>query len=854
MSEFPEGADDAAAPDAGASCSCSWARTPRSPARPGAAEEVPSSSCRTCASRRRSRRECRACYATTMIARRIRHRARRREPRRAADQGRGQPAASGEPRGARDVRAGQRPVDVRPGARPRDHARGRPLDVARAPRRGRRAASAGQARFTCSSSPRAALTWGRSSSACVARAWSCTTTRRSREPRPAPGPSSRSGGSWRRAGTSRAQTSCSHSTATSSPPRGRPWRGRAAWADRRRMSASQRRDEPALCRRAAPDGDRNERGRAAAACRRAKCETSRRRVARGAGRTGRTDGARRPPSAPPRRARRDRTMPGRRRSQRDLHEHAGASLVLAGDGQPPEVHALAHAANELLGNAGRTVTYAPSPVIEAGQVSHGLPGAAAGDRRRRGGGARDRRGQPRVHGLRRPGDRAPHRVRCPRTAYVGLYDNETARLCRWFVPEAHFLEAWSDARAFDGTASIAQPLMRPLAEGKTVGAGARGARRARPARRRGSWSKSTGDRWPAATRARSGSRPSCAASSRAAREAATPDDDRLERAIGRALATPPPPRAPLEIVFFADAKVHDGRFGNSAWLQELGDPVTKLAWDNAALVSPATAARLEISSEDVVEIEVRGRTVRAPVLVHAGHGRRRGRARRSATGRRSPIGSRPASAPTRTRSATRALRGSTTRSAHEDRRVVAARAARRSTGRWRGDRSSCPGRSAEYRADPGVRGAAQRDAALPLRHRARRAPPVGHDDRPQRVHGLQRVRHRVHGREQHPRRRKGRRASEPGDAVDPHRSLSLDRRVRARRAGAADAVPALREGALRVRLPGQRDGPQPRWLERDGLQPVRRHAVLQQQLPVQGPALQLLQLHRRPARRAVAWR
>jgi molybdopterin-containing oxidoreductase family iron-sulfur binding subunit len=89
-------------------------------------------------------------------------------------------------------------------------------------------------------------------------------------------------------------------------------------------------------------------------------------------------------------------------------------------------------------------------------------------------------------------------------------------------------------------------------------------------------------------------------------------------AIGRALATPPPPHAPLEIVFFADAKVHDGRFGNSAWLQELGDPVTKIAWDNAALVSPSTAARLEISSEDVVAIEVRRRTVRAPVLVMPG--------------------------------------------------------------------------------------------------------------------------------------------------------------------------------------------------------------------------------------------
>ncbi len=71
-------------------------------------------------------------------------------------------------------------------------------------------------------------------------------------------------------------------------------------------------------------------------------------------------------------------------------------------------------------------------------------------------------------------------------------------------------------------------------------------------------------------------------------------------------------------MFFADAKVYDGRFGNNAWLQELGDPVTKLAWDNAAIVSPSTAARAGIANEDVVELEVRGRTLRAPALVLPG--------------------------------------------------------------------------------------------------------------------------------------------------------------------------------------------------------------------------------------------
>ncbi len=300
---------------------------------------------------------------------------------------------------------------------------------------------------------------------------------------------------------------------------------------------------------------------------------------------------------------------------RDLQKHAGACLVLCGDGQPPEVHALAHAANDLLGNAGRTVTYAPSPVIEAGEGSHGLEALV------RAIDAGDLAALVIVGG--NPAYTAPvdheiaRRIRAvPSTAYVGLYENETARLCRWFVPEAHFLEAWSDARAFDGTASIAQPLMRPLAEGKTVGQVLAALAGRASATSRGL----VEEHW----------RPLAGGDARALWEQAlvrgVVEGSREPAiataidwsAIARELSTPSPPRVGLEVVFFADAKVHDGRFGNSAWLQELGDPVTKVAWDNAALVSPATGVRLGIASEDVVEIEVRGRTVRAPALVLQG--------------------------------------------------------------------------------------------------------------------------------------------------------------------------------------------------------------------------------------------
>ena len=301
---------------------------------------------------------------------------------------------------------------------------------------------------------------------------------------------------------------------------------------------------------------------------------------------------------------------------RDLHAHVGTSLIVAGDGQPAEVHALAHAANELLGNAGRTVTYAPSPVFDAGEASHGLdPLLRAMDAGEVGalvivGGdpaytaAADQDFARRLRGV-------------PVTAYVGLYQNETARDCGWFVPEAHFLEAWSDARAFDGTASIARPLVRSQVEVRTsaqVLAGLDG----RPDETSRDLVQSYWESYWTAN----GEGDARAQWQQALVRGVTPDTGPPEvaarvdwDAVARALSSAPPPRAALEIVFFADAKVYDGRFANSAPLQELADPVTKLTWDNAALLSPATATRLGLTSEDVVSIEVRGRSVRAPALV-----------------------------------------------------------------------------------------------------------------------------------------------------------------------------------------------------------------------------------------------
>src|SRR5690606_5211316 len=147
--------------------------------------------------------------------------------------------------------------------------------------------------------------------------------------------------------------------------------------------------------------------------------------------------------------------------------HRGKGLVVVGDGQPAPVHAMAHLINVALGNVGRASTFTESPIYHAGQQSHGLaPLVAALDAKE-------------VDTLVILGDNpvysAPADLDFERRlagarerVFLGLYENETARACTWFIPAAHPLEAWGDARAYDGTVSIAQPLIEPLYGGRTA--------------------------------------------------------------------------------------------------------------------------------------------------------------------------------------------------------------------------------------------------------------------------------------------------------------------------------------------------------------------------------------------------
>jgi Fe-S-cluster-containing dehydrogenase component len=301
---------------------------------------------------------------------------------------------------------------------------------------------------------------------------------------------------------------------------------------------------------------------------------------------------------------------------RDLRAHAGASLVVAGDAQPPEVHALAHAMNTLLGNGNRTVSYVEPVIFEAGEPSHDLVALT----RAIDSGVVDRLvfvGGNAAYTA--PADlELTRRIRfVPLTAYAGLYENETASACAWFLPLAHDLESWGDARALDGTVTIQQPLIAPLYDGRTPAEIAHALRGDASADAHALVSSQWREHSPAGFDAFFHDALETGAVASSASPLVTAEID--WPAIARIIAVRPEPAPPLDVAFRADLRVHDGRFTENAWLLELPDPVTKLTWDNAALVSPKTAARLGLATEDVVDIEVRGRTVRAAVLVVPAH-------------------------------------------------------------------------------------------------------------------------------------------------------------------------------------------------------------------------------------------
>ena len=332
----------------------------------------------------------------------------------------------------------------------------------------------------------------------------------------------------------------------------------------------------------------------------------------------------------------------------DLQANRGKSLVIAGDHQPAAVHALVAAMNDALGADGQTLTYtAPielNPVDQLDSLKSLCEDMKAG-------------------GVKillilsgNPVYTAPidlgfgtllRQVR--NSIHLSLFDDETSELCQWHLPETHPLEAWSDSRAFDGTVSIVQPLIDPLYDGKSahevlsalIASPGETDKKALGSVENGYdilrefWSRPTNEIRDALvpgfknlsekdfenkfqTVLHNGKFDNSSAVSVA-----------VKCDVAKVAAVPVPAASKADVydvTFLPDPSIYDGRFVNNGWLQELPKPICKLTWDNAAIISPADAIKLELAKESevekanerIVEIKIGQASLKIPVLVQAG--------------------------------------------------------------------------------------------------------------------------------------------------------------------------------------------------------------------------------------------
>ena len=300
---------------------------------------------------------------------------------------------------------------------------------------------------------------------------------------------------------------------------------------------------------------------------------------------------------------------------RDLAASRGRGVVVAGRGQPAEVHAVVHLLNAALDNTGRTVVHVapfdagregPEGVVELGRAM------ASGEVET----LLMLGGNPAFNA---PADAgfAEALGRVPVSVHLSSHVDETSEGATWHLNRAHPLEAWGDVRAEDGTGSIMQPLIAPLFGGRTdaevielLMGGGRGDHDLVRAAWRGG--RAAGDFERAWRRAL---HDGVWAESGFAKEAAPVAPGAV---IGAVRGFEPVGGDGIEVTFGPDIHAHDGRFANNGWLQELPDPMTKLTWGNAAAISPATAARLGVRDGDVIAISGGGASIRIPALVAPG--------------------------------------------------------------------------------------------------------------------------------------------------------------------------------------------------------------------------------------------
>ncbi len=305
---------------------------------------------------------------------------------------------------------------------------------------------------------------------------------------------------------------------------------------------------------------------------------------------------------------------------KDLLEHKGSCLVLIGSRHSPQLQTLVYALNTALGNLNKTLIgltieerEAPATIdelasqIEAGKIENlfilgGNPGLNAPANL----------------------DWSNLQRKVKTVVRHGYYFDETSKFAQWHVPATHYLESWGDTRSPGGYYSIVQPMIMPLFGGLSelellARLGAVDASQSSkdaldfvkttfkelfaPADFDKSWTLCLRDGYL---------------------EKSVPAPVPLAPAVNLNLLQEKPASQTttspdtFEVILLPDANLFDGRYANNGWLQELPDPVTKITWDNAAMLSPATARALGVKDDDVLKIEYEGRSLEIPAVIAPG--------------------------------------------------------------------------------------------------------------------------------------------------------------------------------------------------------------------------------------------
>ncbi len=520
----------------------------------------------------------------------------------------------------------------------------------------------------------------------------------------------------------------------------------------------------------------------------------------------------------------------------------GTSIVTAGATQPEAVIEAVHRLNAALGNIGKTVTYT-EPVLPQAETADSLVAAMG-------------KGEVStllmldtnpVYEMPASADFVQALKKVGLKIQAGRYVDETAVRVDWNLPLAHPLEAWGDARAVDGTASLIQPMIRPLFEGRTAAEilslmfepQARGGLAIVKSYWQGTQKADAFEpNWR-----------------KALTEGFWPNTASKEKTVTAAAKVAVPVGSPLDVrpdritvIFRPDSTIRDGSYAANAWLQELPKALTKVTWDNVVAISPKLAERLKLATGDMVRLSSGDATIEGAAWILPGQ------AERTVTltlgyGRNSPD------------QIFDGLGYDAGRLRSKDQPWVLAGASLAKTGRKaklattqdhntmeghdfvRVARVGQPAAPGEHRNDRSLYGPVTKpEDQKPADYQEARAWGMVIDT--DSLHRVQCLRRSLPKREQHCRGRQGAGGAGTRDALAAHRPLLFLGQVRgagarrSRHALPAGAVHALRARALRGRLPGRGDAARPRGPEPHGLQSLRRHPRLLGLLSLQGAPLQ----------------